>query len=62
WPAHTSVVASIVWLDLQGKACFLVTAGTDGDVHVFTDTGAHVGTFGQRCPWSLAQRSSWQRP
>jgi hypothetical protein len=46
--AHTGCVTSVEWCNLRhGVASLLITSGIDCFVHLWTSTGAHVGTFGQ---------------
>ncbi|CAM9490524.1 unnamed protein product [Chrysoparadoxa australica] len=62
WSAHQSTIVSIDYVDYKKKVVFLVTAGFDGNVHLWTISGAHIGTFGQQTSWILSQRATWKQP
>lgn len=49
WRAHENKITSVEGANFRGKLDLLVTAGVDCLVHLWTVTGAHVGTFGQVC-------------
>lgn len=60
WQAHKtgSCVNSVRFFTLDGAGAFFLTAAEDMDVHVWSDEGLHVGTYG-RVKFDLKDESTW---
>ena len=65
WTGHDSSVRSIdvVVLDEEewgSHEFYLVSSGQDQQVHLWTISGEHVGTFGASQGWDLEEKSTWK--
>jgi WD40 repeat protein len=60
WKAHNCGITCIDYIEYTRiMDTFLLTAGENGDLSLWTLTGSHVGIFGQETPWSLSDRSTY---
>jgi len=58
WQAHQDSVAAVEIMEKEMES-YILSAGSDGMLSIWSMNGSKVGTFGQRRPWSLGDSTTW---
>eukprot|EP00798_Chlamydomonas_sp_ICE-L_P018383 gene18383-24853_t len=58
WKAHTQNITALDWAD-SGNGLFLISCSLDRAIHLWSEFGALVGTFGTSL-WSWLDRTTWR--
>ncbi|KAM3859581.1 cilia- and flagella-associated protein 337-like [Diretmus argenteus] len=62
WKAYEEALVSVEVLELaDADRLLLLTSSVDGSAGLWTDSGDHVGSFGQEVRWNITDPATYQR-